>query len=790
MPTQSCVTAARVCTLALVIAAAFPLRGAFAADPLTPQPSPSPSATPGEIGRVRAPSGFPANQTITSSSSVDINAAAQTRGTATIENYAYDTPGVVYFHSGKSNLDHFKIRGADNEPRTELDGHPLSNTGAGNVLVGWLNAFAFDRIDIEKGPGIAEGDEGRSAFGTIDLITRGFSATPTFDSVLGFDSQWGSTVALTARGPLDKRGRLQYVLSDNYAGMPDPTHQLNGLFFGPARTNLVNGTAIAAYSGSLADGLGLRNEIAKVRYAFSPATSFEAGFIGFQGLAAPLGGAYAGYEGDFITGASPAAASLAGTVQPFYSGYTNGSERVNEPFFESVFRTQIGTDTLSVSPFTGIVSDLLAYAPPPAAVANVPNSKFTGDRLHGTTFTYLHPFANGYIKLNYEYRSDTTTVYTGTTFTPATLTTPPTTLHENDISLTSSLDLTSRLKLGLGIFSDAYHNDIAVQNQAALAAGTPTAQVPFSGSVVRSNHLDPHIGFVFHAAETTWLRAAFGSSVYGPGSTLVSGRSTYAAPAASNNNQGLITTVNPNLQPEVTVAYGLGIDRRFHDGTLLSVDAYDDTIHNKFLAFTATGSPVTIGGITSTPLVNQTINASLQRTYGVEVGLHRSREHGFGYDVAMSLDRQYFDQIPPAYFLFAGGPVSPFNGYQGTTYPYFTAHEEFRYAWPRIAFALGSDTAGADNVQRAPGFTTLYASVQMPVGYGNALQFTVDNLMNDQTSALNFGTGPTGSGASTITAFPAGGVLNAPLVYGQTLANVQGVPPRVFRFSLITHLGR
>ncbi len=123
--------------------------------------------------------------------------------------------------------------------------------------------------------------------------------------------------------------------------------------------------------------------------------------------------------------------------------------------------------------------------------------------------------------------------------------------------------------------------------------------------------------------------------------------------------------VNPKLQPEVTVAYGLGMDHRLRDGSLLSLDVYDDTIHNKFLAFTATGSPVTVGGTTLTPLVNQTINASLQRTFGVELGLHKTRALGFGYDLAVALDRQYFDQIPPAYFLFAGGPVSPFNYYQG-----------------------------------------------------------------------------------------------------------------------------
>jgi hypothetical protein len=313
--------------------------------------------------------------------------------------------------------------------------------------------------------------------------------------------------------------------------------------------------------------------------------------------------------------------------------------------------------------------------------------------------------------------------------------------------------------------------------------------VPFVGSAVTANHLDPHVGFVYRTDDATWVRLVYGSSVYGPGSTLVSGRTTYTPPAASNNNQGLLTTVNPNLRPETTVAYGLGVDHRFAEGTVASLDLYDDTIHNKFLSFTATGSPISINGSVVTPLVNQTINASIQRTYGIELAAHRVRTLGFGYDLAVALSRQFYDQIPPVYFLFAGGPVSPFNGYNGTTYPYFTSHAEFRYALRGVSLALGEDTVGADNVQRAPGYTTLYSAVQAPVGHGRALQFSVDNLFNYQTAALLVGTGPTGSGSSTITAYPAGGVLGAPLTYGQQLVNVQGVPARVFRLSLFLHAG-
>lgn len=767
---------------------------------------------PAEIGRVSATNAGTAVQSIAPISTIPLAAAVGTRANPALENYAVTVPGLTYFHSAKSNLDHFKIRGADNEPRTELDGHLLTNTGAGNFLVGWMNAYAFDRIEVEKGPGIAEGVEGRSVFGTINLISREFSDKTSFDSTLGVDSAYGSTVSLNARGALGSKNRFEYVLGMNNTGAPDVARNQTGLFLGPAKTNTTaDGSALAAYSSNLSGALELRNEIVKARYAFSPVTTLDVGYLGFQGIAAPLGGSYVGYEGNYTiapclngstapptaagctstsTYGNPALASSIGSTQPLFSGYTNGSEVVNEPFFDAQLRTQVGNGILTLSPFTGIISDILTYAAPATPIANMPVSKYTSDRLHGFTATYFHTLNDGWWKLNYSYHSDQTLVYTGAPFTFATLTTPPTTLHENDLSLTSSIDVTPRLNLGAGLFFDAYHNDGQIQSAAAIASVTPPAQVPFVRNTVSSTFFGPHLGFAYRLAPDTTARASFGSSVYGPGSTLISGKSAFTPPAASNNNQGLLTLVNPNLKPEVTVAYDVGLDQKLADGGVLTFDAYAYTIFNKFLAYTTTGSPIaTAGGATLNPLVNQTINAAQQRDYGIEVGLHRDRPIGYGYDLALSLNRTYYAQLPADYFTSATAPISPFVGYQGTTNPYLTLHTEWRYRFDGgTLLTFGSDTVGADNVQRAPGYTTFYAAVRHPVAHNVALQFSVENLFNYQTAAQYVGTGPTGSGSSTITALPqpsTGG-----LIYSQQLVGVLGVVPRVFHMNLITHVGR
>jgi hypothetical protein len=761
-----------------------------------------------EIGRTRTAADR-LNTTVSAAGSVVTPVSVGIRQNPELKNYAYNLPGLTTFQSAKSSTVHFKIRGADNEPRTQLDGHVLTNTGAGNFLVGWLNADAFDRIDVEKGPGIARGDEGRTTFGTIDLVTHRFSDTPQFDSTFGVNDQNGSRSQLSWRGALGAGKRLHYVLGYGFDGQADPANGYTGLFLGPARTgtNANASSAVAAYASPLAGGLGLRYELAKVEYAFSPVTRLSLGYVGFHGVAAPLGGKYAGYEGMFtvapcfVNGApgtpaqcatattvtAPALAPFIGSTQPLYSGYTAGSERNNEPFFEATLSTTLGKELISISPFRGVVNDILLYTAPAAAIAGLPSSRSATDRESGFTAKIVHPLANGYVQFAYNYHSDATTVYTGAPFTPATLTTPTTMLRENDFSLTSQLRLRPKLSLGLGLFLETSRYDGVVQAPGAIAGGAATTAVPFLPNVLSFSHLDPHVGLVYQPDAETTLRASAGSAVYGPGSSLVSGRASFTPPAASNSGLGLITNVNPGLRHETTVAYELGADRRLRDGAVLSLSLYHNAIHDKFLTYTYQGGPVITPSGILTPLVSQTVNAALQRDFGVELALRRQRTEGIGYDLDVSLNRTYFSQLPAGYFTFATAPLSPFAGYQGTTNPYSTIHGELRYAHRGVLTALGFDAVGADNVTRAAGYATVYASVRAPVTPGVAMQLTVENLLNQQSAAGIAGTGPLGSGSSTITALP--GPTGA-LVYSQTLVPVLQIPPRVIRFSLIQHFGR
>ena len=82
---------------------------------------------------------------------------------------------------------------------------------------------------------------------------------------------------------------------------------------------------------------------------------------------------------------------------------------------------------------------------------------------------------------------------------------------------------------------------------------------------------------------TSSLRASFGSSITPPFGSQVSGFGSITIPNAANNETYQFVIPNPNLKPEVSVAFDGGFDWRVLGGAVLSTDAYEITTHNVFL---------------------------------------------------------------------------------------------------------------------------------------------------------------------------------------------------------------
>ncbi len=121
---------------------------------------------------------------------------------------------------------------------------------------------------------------------------------------------------------------------------------------------------------------------------------------------------------------SPYAPNLIGTTVPGYIWYPGTYTSTNQPFFEGEFRTAIGNDTLLLRPYTGVITryvDGNAESYYPDAIYGTGWTKADDgtyqvalqsayneievNRLHGTTFTYLHPFGTNILNFTYDYHS-------------------------------------------------------------------------------------------------------------------------------------------------------------------------------------------------------------------------------------------------------------------------------------------------------------------------------------------------------------------------------------------------
>jgi len=105
---------------------------------------------------------------------------------------------------------------------------------------------------------------------------------------------------------------------------------------------------------------------------------------------------------------------------------------INEPFFEAELRTTRNNDTLLLRPYTGVVDRIVdgsqeaLFTAPQFGQAWILNPDGTYspnlgsvyeesevNRLHGVTFTYLHPFGENALNFSYDYHSVYSSSYYG-----------------------------------------------------------------------------------------------------------------------------------------------------------------------------------------------------------------------------------------------------------------------------------------------------------------------------------------------------------------------------------------
>jgi len=462
------------------------------------------------------------------------------------------------------------------------------------------------------------------------------------------------------------------------------------------------------------------------------------------------------------------------------------------------------------------------------------------DRLHGVTFEYLHPTASNNFGFSYEYNADDTSSRSNDTtpvpagcanvvgggfantpaaaglgyqptctlanaalittanprglFLPQTaLSIPPTIVRKNEFAITDSANFTDRLQGAFGLYYTAFHANPSTEDPAVLAAYTaaksPTGAAPIALASVANviYHLDPHVGFQYRINPDLSVRANGGSGVTLPYASLISGLGSVSLPNGANNSTYTLSLANTALRNETTIAYDLGFDQRLPGSSILSVDAYDNTIHNFFANVTTAIAPIATIAAPGGFFQSQIINAPIGRYYGLDASLRKDPLAGFGYFLTASLERAYLDQLPAS--IYATGANTLVNGKQldgtGTgqaSIPYAKGYGEINYrnlGGARVSF--GADYEGANNSYYSGAVVLLDGSAAVPIGHGVIVQASVENLAN-----LNQGTGlgraifNQGEGSLTQQLNAAGQVVGGP-TRGKSL---QFVTPNTLRFSL------
>jgi hypothetical protein len=238
------------------------------------------------------------------------------------------------------------------ETQVLIDGHPIALGQYGVWLTQYFPSYMIGGVETQSGPGNTTPFANIAVAGTVNLQTIPFTKKSTFELTQGVDdysSQYTTGIVTGSAGKLD------YVLAGGTQGA-------NGPYFGkkecdiyeydPATTINTNTAGIAAFCGNFSGSLFTRAELEKLRYDFSPTTSFDVGFLGSYGGFSPQGSAWGASYGptkieECIPGTlvctSPADADLVGkTINGFY--WFPGTLIVSQQqLYDAQFRTSVGS---------------------------------------------------------------------------------------------------------------------------------------------------------------------------------------------------------------------------------------------------------------------------------------------------------------------------------------------------------------------------------------------------------------------------------------------------------------
>ena len=740
-------------------------------------------------------------------------------------------PDVTIQHMGSQQDTSIIVGGVQPyETQVLIDGHPMALGQYGVWVSQYFPSYLIGGVETQSGPGNTTPFANIAVGGTVNLLTPGFTRQPTFELTTGVDNYQTQFSHMLATG---SAGKLQYVLGAGVDGFNGPFYQTKQCNVTPEGGN----TGIIQYCGDASGSFFSKGEAVKLRYEFSRATSLEAGFVGAWGGYSPQGTAWGTSLGPLTIVPCSSGPTSGICTNPNFSyligskvnslGWYPGSYIYNnQTLFDAQFRTAVGkNDTLLVRPYVGniepevIIGTGEIFYPAGFSPVNNPTesnfvtacgnafgsttnpsggttvvngrtecfdsaySTFELDKLYGTTFTYLHPVGDSLLDLTYDFHGQSTFAYINN---PQGVSVPFSTDRYSTLSLTADVHRIRNLGIDVGLYDTRY-----TVNGVKPRSLTDATLVGFTRTITR---FDPHFALTLRPNNDISYRAAWGTSTTFPYVGQLSGLATYEQPAQSLGVYALggsLTEKNANLKPEVAIGYDVGVDKRFRNGSVVSLDLQDSVIHDVFEELT-TSVPAN-GGLEG---IFSPINVAKLTTQLATLKYRYAPRTGLGFNLTAAAERSIVQGLPANLYSFGtqGFPVNNVqicgNGVAApgipTCLPYLKGYGQLTYSWRDGTFAaLGVDYEGKNNAYFQPPFTQLDFTLRRPVTKNTEIQIGVQNLLNTN----NFGTYlPTPGAGTPIVA----GSVDAAGNEIQTSFIPSRIPvsPRIIRAQVRFHVGR
>jgi hypothetical protein len=698
-----------------------------------------------------------------------------------------------------------QIRGSlPYETASLIDGHPISIGAFGTFNPAFINPYILQDVEVVKGPGASAPNINYAIGGTVNFKTLEPTQKIKQSVDLGIDQWGGMNANFRATGTV-ANGKLGYAFDYATQGTQGTVRGFNPLdplnVYGGAVVNGVTSCTGVGGVNSCPPGLAFpvtpyasqlylydpvalccpqvplesssRNELAKIRYSFTPTTSLTFTYVGGQIRGSAFAADLYYYPSYFFGPPAGYTGSLPNGADLFDDSQGDSALDTNANLYSADFHTALGPVTFNAryyvagvdtanlnygdgpTPGSGTFVGTLYGGIPIGTDANptifngVPNTTVTllnqyvgvrtYDKLNGFTAEADLPVANNVYSVSYDTVSTKSSANTiGSTDTPINVPvgsgqTFQTIMARGQFELRPNLDAT--LSNYATSYTDHYSQDFGVTFQDS------------------SHSYDaPRLSFSWHPTHNTAVRAATGFSIAPPYINLLT--NSTAGPDRQPATYFTVTNNAGDVKPETAFGFDLGIDQRIAPSTILSADVYQTTLHNQFLSTTSlSATPYVLGPNNpyaspagNYPLyVTQTANLGHSRYEGIELAIRRAPTVGFGYKLQGSLQRAYAYDLPPGFYDTASGPntanlgILPNENFQGAgqgynslsnaRVPYSQGYAEINHRGRNGAYALlGVTYYGNNNSYNEPPFGVVNGSFNQPLWKHGSLLLAVSNI--------------------------------------------------------------